>query len=502
MGSGVSEKSVGRSLYEAVLYGMSRPVLALKGMAIIPLLTKTLGLADYGVWVLLTTTGALLIELIILRFPSAVLRLLPGSGREQLGRVYGTLLAVTAVMTVAVSVPLAIGAEPMGRWLLQRSGAGTYLYLLVALVATEAWWLLLCTYFRVIDQNVRHIGAELGFQVVDLAAMAMAIVAGAGLIGVLMAGVIVRGVATLLLAAVVQREHGFRMPSAPIATEYLSYCLPLVAPELISWVLSFGNRYFLAMYCGNEMVGIFGMAHKLAFAVLMISGALEFAFLTEVAGLWNAGETVRATARWRRVARLFIGVAVPLAGLLSLLSPYLLTVLSTPEAGLTAWRIVPWIAGAGIAYGLYGYAISCYLFARRTTVLLQVMGVASVVNLVLNALLVPRAGVIGAAVAMLVSYVGLMGLAVWRARRDFGFPIEGGMLLKALAAVGVMAVPFWIIAPQGAVEYGAAALLGAVGYGVTFWWLRGMMPEETALLKELWTQGVRRIGVSCAGVTR
>jgi O-antigen/teichoic acid export membrane protein len=74
--------------------------------------------------------------------------------------------------------------------------------------------------------------------------------------------------------------------------------------------------------------------------------------------------------------------------------------------------------------------------ARRTQLNWVVTGIAAAINIVLNVVLIPRYGMIGAAIATLVAYVVLF-VGMWvRARRVYPVPYQWRRVLT-LAAVAV-----------------------------------------------------------------
>ena len=94
---------------------------------------------------------------------------------------------------------------------------------------------------------------------------------------------------------------------------------------------------------------------------------------------------------------------------------------------------------------------------------------SAVLNLGLNAVLIPRFGAPGAAVATLSTEALRAALAVQAVRRLHLVPPGLGRFAKALAAAGVMGAvvvglggwSVWLLVPLGAVAYGAT--LWAVG---------------------------------------
>lgn len=72
----------GKFVKDIGLVGIAQILTNLRGFILLPILAKTLGAADYGIWAQLSITVNFLIPLTSLGLPNALIRFLPGT-REQ-----------------------------------------------------------------------------------------------------------------------------------------------------------------------------------------------------------------------------------------------------------------------------------------------------------------------------------------------------------------------------------------------------------------------------------
>jgi O-antigen/teichoic acid export membrane protein len=106
-----------------------------------------------------------------------------------------------------------------------------------------------------------------------------------------------------------------------------------------------------------------------------------------------------------------------------------------------AAAIIPWMALAGLLRGLtLHYIHHAFLLARRTDLLIWLMGGPTVLNIGLNLVLLPRFGLAGAIAGALLSYaVALIACAIV-GRQLFPLPLAGAAFAKGVLATGVMAI--------------------------------------------------------------
>jgi O-antigen/teichoic acid export membrane protein len=142
-----------------------------------------------------------------------------------------------------------------------------------------------------------------------------------------------------------------------------------------------------------------------------------------------------------------------------------------------ATLVTPWIALSALLSGVTVYYFhQAFTLGRKTRRLLAAMAVPAVANVVLNVLLIPRFGVLGAAWATAASF-GLGLVASWAmGRRVMPLPVPWETLVRCGIATAVMAVAvrslpaiggfaeLMLDATVGVIVYAAAALvLNAAG---------------------------------------
>jgi O-antigen/teichoic acid export membrane protein len=142
---------------------------------------------------------------------------------------------------------------------------------------------------------------------------------------------------------------------------------------------------------------------------------------------------------FRIIARLYMGLAC--AGIvgLTVLSPLLVKWLTAPEFH-DAWPIVGLLAWQSIFYGFYMVASVGIWKAEKTYLSIYLMSIAAIVGLLLNWLLVPAFGGVGAAIATAITYLvwiiasTIVSESLWRVRVPLlilSFQVSFGMIFVA-----------------------------------------------------------------------
>jgi O-antigen/teichoic acid export membrane protein len=125
---------------------------------------------------------------------------------------------------------------------------------------------------------------------------------------------------------------------------------------------------------------------------------------------------------------------------LTLLSPWLVDLLAADQFAESS-RVVGPLAFATVAYAAYVVIAIGVGRARRTQFNWVVTGVAAVVNVLLNLLLIPTYGMMGAAIATVAAYSTMAIAMAWWSQRIYPVPYQWRRVTTAtLGAVGLAAI--------------------------------------------------------------
>jgi O-antigen/teichoic acid export membrane protein len=149
-----------------------------------------------------------------------------------------------------------------------------------------------------------------------------------------------------------------------------------------------------------------------------------------------------------------------------------------------AARVTPWIAFAGFFAGLTThYLHEAFTLGRRTGLLFGAMAVPAVANLLLNLLLIPRFGLMGAAWATTASFALGAVTSVLLGRKALAMPVPWGPLARYGAAAAAMAFVVQGLPVYGGwAELALKATIGAAIYAVAVLALDGGARRRAGLL--------------------
>jgi len=192
------------------------------------------------------------------------------------------------------------------------------------------------------------------------------------------------------------------------------YGMPLVANEIAFIVLISVDRVMLKHITGDfEAVGIYTIGYSLAMQVNILMQATLYEAFMPVANRVYAGEGDAGVRALKRKVMLPIAyAAIAVAAMILAIGNDAMLVLS----GATKAASGPVFVIVGMTFALYplidigGYGL---LLRKRSMLVLGTTVAAALANILLNMLLIPRHGVMGAVIATTISYLA-MGVVRYR----------------------------------------------------------------------------------------
>jgi O-antigen/teichoic acid export membrane protein len=391
---------------DTLFYGTAKMAERAISFLIIPLLTKTLPQEMYAVWSQIVITLGLLSPIVLIGFPTAIVRFLAArEDRTETSSLFHGLLCVVLANTLLVLVISFGFATPVSQLMFDDAQFADFVRLFGFLLLAEALFELVIAFLRAFGE-IRTISIYLFLQgLARIAVLGLAILV---LRLDLYHALILSAVAQFLLAGYVYVKNvlarvGVRLvlQDVPWRTVML-FSLPLIPYAIATWANNFVDRFLILHVIGINAVGVYAVAFSLSQIMTVFYIVMGYTLYPHMSRLWNSGDrqgAARYLDKSTQAFIFFVALAVPL---LTILSPYLVRVISTTQY-LAGWPVFLCLNLGVVAFGLYSLHLYALLLADRTTLCFVMMVVALVANVLLNLLLIPAWGINGAAVATLLS---------------------------------------------------------------------------------------------------
>ncbi|WP_369792293.1 oligosaccharide flippase family protein [Methanoculleus sp. MH98A] len=469
------------------LIGLTNLLISLSGLILLPILTKTLPIEDYGTYVQITVTIGLFPGVVMLGLPYTMVRFLAAAkSREEIREGYYSIAGITILSAGLASIALFLLAEPIAVALFD--GRTTVTRILALVVFLECMNLLQYNYFRTFQQIKRYSSLLFLKTCLQLISVAALVLAGYGIFGAAVGLLVTNLVLFLVMGILIVSEIGVTLPGFKNLREHLSFGLPTVPGNLSSWVVNSSDRYVIALFLGNAYVGYYSPGYSLGHIINMFIAPLSFMLPAVLSKHYDDGNLKDVKTVLSYSMKYFLALAIPSAVGLSLLSRPLLTILSTPEIAEQGYLITPFMALSGLLFGLYTIITQILVLEKKTGITGTIWIVAATLNLGLNIIFVPRIGILGAAATTLVAFALAFVVSMYYSSKYLVFDINASFILKCLVAATIMGVVVVIGGAQMSGNLlGIILLVGisALVYGAGLFILRGFKKEEIRFFRNM-----------------
>jgi O-antigen/teichoic acid export membrane protein len=235
----------------------------------------------------------------------------------------------------------------------------------------------------------------------------------------------------------------------------IGYGTPLVLYELAYAVLVSADRFLVRHYVGAEALGFYSVAYGLANNVNeFLVAPLGLALIPIYMRIWNSDGAEKTSAFLTTAFNIFMLAGVGVLAAIAAASHSIVVFLAS-EKYAGADRLIPVILAGLLVYGANVFVAAGLLIHKRTRQMSGMLVIAAALNIGLNCLLLPRMGLMGGALATLLSY--LVCIAMLAVASNLVLPLHTDLLscTKYLFS-GVLA---WLVGSRITVPTGLGELI-------------------------------------------
>jgi O-antigen/teichoic acid export membrane protein len=446
----------------SIVYGIGGVLGTLIGVFLTPVLTRVLSPADYGTIDLVSAVTNIVLIFMIVGLDAAMMvhyYETKDPGHQK------TILTSAFFFMVGLSIVFCVIAIPFSDAISQRLFGSTaqagilklnfltlpfMLFVLASLVVLRlrfrAW------HYTAI--NILKLLLSIGLTIY------LVISVRSGLTGYFQA-MLIGNVAAAILAAIFVRRWLSWRPSVTHLSSMLKYGLPLIPAGIADYTLNLLDRFFILHYRNLSEVGLYAVGIKVGSIILLLVNAFQLAWGPYA---YSIASQPDAKPFYAKMLTYYFLLTGSLGLMVAVFAREILLIFTAP-AFIEAYRVVLPIAFGLILYGAYYIVTVGISITHKTKHAAWTTIVAAALNVGLNFLLIPHFGMIGAAMATMLSYLVFTCLVLLMSQKVYPIPYRLGPI-----ALFIPVIYFLALGLQGLHLNGVAVtiLLKALLLGVFF----------------------------------
>lgn len=398
----------------ASIYGLGEVLVKASGFFLIPIYTRVLTPADYGIVGYLQVFLQIATVIVAFGAHGAQTRYYyeNSADAQMMGRFAFTINLIPVTFTIFIGAPLAIVGS-LSSWTIGSGNIPFYPFMVLTLwtvvlqvLANNAvsWYQARQQFATAMLLQVARFLSITGFTLLLILGLDLGAL---GRISGLAAGMTI----FVLLSFIGYARHFIWRPSREALMYTAAYGAPLVVYALAGNIHNAIDRIILERYVSLDDLGIYTLAFTIGNTLNMFIIAFNQAYQPSYFQLMSsdredkAQQVVKAFKAWLVLISAIASTGILFGGpfLRMFAGPWFVTTI----------EVFPWIILAVFMGGFYFFFSSPIFYFKKTKYLPAITGTSAALNIGLNLWLIPTSGIIGAAIATVLSHVAQSGLALW-----------------------------------------------------------------------------------------
>jgi len=463
------------------IIGLTELIIALKGLIILPVITKLLGAENYGTWAQIIVTLGLITPFATLGLPYTLVRFLAAEkDRKEIRDGVWSVITVILGMAIVITSILIFFSGQISQFF---GGEKILVQILAFIIIFECLNLIFFNIFRAF-QEIEKYSSFLVFQTLgEVGLVATTVVFGYGLFGAILSLLIIRFINFLIMGGVIIKKIGIKLPRFSRIKEYLSFGLPTIPGGISSWVVESSDRYLIGYFGGVLFVGYYVPAYILGSIPALLIAPLSFVLPAVLSKFFDENKISEVKTYLKYSLKYYLIITIPSVFGLSILAKQLLIIFSTPEIAAQSYFIVPFVSFSILLLGIYAIIVQIIVLKKKTRIIGSIWTGAAFLNLGLNFIFIPQFGILGAALTTLLAYTLAFILTWYYSFKDFQFEIDWKFILKSIFASILMGLVILWFSPLGFLKTMIAIIFGIFIYGILILLFKGVNKNEIKFFK-------------------
>ncbi|PKP11394.1 MAG: hypothetical protein CVU09_03760 [Bacteroidetes bacterium HGW-Bacteroidetes-4] len=478
--------SVRRTFRKSVIYAMGNLATKFIGLILIPLYTdvKYFTVGDYGALGILEITSQVLVAILGLSLAQSLTRWFwDALYVEKQKSIFFTSTIVLILISGLIILALLPFSNSFSRILFQDE---SYSYI-IKLVLISSWFQVIFSHFLALAKlqekallysltNIIRLTVTLGLTVYFIVGLNKKID------GVFEATVIGSFISLLILIPYALRNCNWHFEWA-ILKEMLVFGYPLIIASISGVFFSVIDRYFLNFMRALDDVGIYTLGYKLSSTLnIVVITSVQLAITPLMMKKMNDPDNKRFYSQVLKYFSLvlmfcIIGLSIFSLEGIKLFVKNRLYWDSVYVVGILSLATLFSMMKDQVLIGLH--------ITKKTKITGSIIVVATGINVLLNALLIPRWGIYGAAIGTLISQMAFFGIIYKKAQQYYSIPYELSKIGVLLAVGTVLITVGLLLNPLSAVIRLPLKILLLFLYFVLLNWFNFFTIQEKEMVKKL-----------------
>jgi O-antigen/teichoic acid export membrane protein len=456
-------KNIKELFRHSLVYSLAWVSSSLASILLMPVYTRYLSRADYGILEILEYTNTILRLILVAGFHTSLAKFYSDE-REQSRKmaVISTGMIFVFCMGLAGTAIGIVCHTALSQLLFGSGDFSRYIRVNMIVLFADLLVLISTTYFVVSKQSRFFLIYSLSRLFIGICAnLYFIVVLQKGAMGMLYGNLTATGLLAVVITSHVLWINKIRIDIG-VLKRMLKFSLPIIPAMLAATVMHNADRFLIRYYGTLSDVGLYGLGYKFPF---MLNALIlqSFNFIWSGVTMYEISKQSDARYQYSKITTYFMTLFVFSQFALGILSSSVVKILAAPKF-FPAHHVIPLIC-LGLCFHAFYTFFTVGAFLKEKTWLLSLSYVpAAAINIAGNILLLPRYGYMAAAWMSVLTYFVFSALAYLSCRNELKVSFE----IKRLVVVFSLAILLYLVSSRIVVDNIILDILKGVIFMILF----------------------------------
>ncbi|KUK74344.1 MAG: Polysaccharide biosynthesis protein [Methanobacterium sp. 42_16] len=465
---------------DAVLWvGLAQLIIYIISFFTFPVISKTFGPALYGLWAQIIVTVGLLTPIITFHLGTAMVRYLSNEkSLNKLSQSFSNMFYLILLVSIILIALSFVFRYEIAQFIFANQEFSSYIILTFIWASSSAFLLYLISFLRA-QGRIKELSLINIFcyfaKFIPLVCLAYL---GFSLSFIIISQIFIEIIFVFYLTINIIKRIGYKTPNCSNLKKYLKFSIPQIPTGALLWILDASDRYFITNILNLTQTGIYSASYTLGTTISAFYIPISFVVFPVISKFWENGNIKDVKRYLEYSTKLFLTLAIPSVVGLYIISKPLLILLSSADFVSGGGLLTLLIAVGTIFLGLYQINLYVICLVEKTHTMPLIVFLGAIINIILNIVLIPQMGIMGAAIATICAYALLALIVLVWAKKEIGYSINGVFLLKIILSTVVMYLLLQIFQVNTILDIVFIIILGLFVYSVCVVLFRAFSEEE------------------------
>lgn len=405
-------------------------------------IARSFGVSSYGLLILAVSIMSFLSSVIVLGLPQGLLRYiafyLGKSKNEAIAPLIGSVVRVVVPISLVFGVLFFIFAEKISVFLFSKPELALFLKFSIVLIPALVVYNLL-DYVLQAFQDAKSL--VLAKNIIDPVGKLLLLVFvilfwkhESGTIFAYTSGIVLAAITmAILLKKKVLNFSTIFFKSTPLQKEMISYSLPLLFNNFSVMIFGWADIILIGVFLPSADVGIYDAALVTSRLLTIAPLAISTMFMPAITEAF-ANNSSNIKQFYKDINRWMLILLLPMLSFLAIFSKVMLASFFGPafEGGNVSLILLLF---AEVFWGIGLLSSNVLAMLKRTNLIFLNTTISAVLNIILNLILIPKIGIVGAAIATMVSTFSFMVSNLFGVTHYIGVTPFDRYLIKLLLSI-------------------------------------------------------------------